>query len=76
MIYSRVNSPQVALFYLKNALEEEIESKLDKISIAGSMLNICAILSKLGKHDEGVKYAQRAVAILESRARHLQQEEF
>ena len=48
--YKRDNKPKVALKYLKKSLEIEIFSNHDKISIAGTHLNICAILSYLGKH--------------------------
>lgn len=59
------------MYYLKNALEEEIKSNLDSVSIAGSMLNVCAILSKLNKHNDAILYARRAVTILEKRVRKL-----
>lgn len=40
----------VALKYLKKALDLEIESDQDSMNIAGTMLNICAILSQLKKY--------------------------
>lgn len=47
--YRRVNKYRLALTYLQNALSLEI--KLDHpVSIADTHLNLCAVLSHLGKH--------------------------
>ena len=40
------------------------------------MLNVCAILSKLNKHNDAILYARRAVTILEKRVRKLQEVEY
>ena len=45
--YKKINKPNVALNYLKNALKCEIDSKQPLESIASTKLNICAILSQL-----------------------------
>jgi hypothetical protein len=46
----RKNQANVALKYLKSALELETSSQQDAMNIAGTMLNICAILSMLKKY--------------------------
>jgi hypothetical protein len=45
-------------------LKEEIKSKQPKSHIASTKLNICAVLSSLGKHNEAIKYAVSAVGDL------------
>lgn len=49
LIYNyRKNKPNVALFYLKNALEIEINNTLpEDFNLASTHLNLCAIYSKL-----------------------------
>ena len=49
---------------MSSALKEEIRSKQPKSHIASTKLNICAILSSLGKHKEAIRYAVSAVADL------------
>ena len=51
--------------YLKKSLEIEIYASHDKVSIAGTHLNICAILSYLGKHKQAIKHAKVAIDLLE-----------
>ena len=63
--YKRDSKPKVALKYLKKSLEIEIYSSNDKISIAGTHLNICAILSFLGKHKQAIKHAKVSIDLLE-----------
>ena len=47
--HRRVNKFRLALTYLQNALA--LELKLDHpMSIADTHLNLCAVLSQLGKH--------------------------
>ena len=48
--YRRIDKPNVALKYLKKALEVEVFSLDDKASVAGTHLNICAIFSQLKKY--------------------------
>lgn len=46
--YKRQDKPNVALFYLKSSLSIEIEDpKTEKLNLAGTHLNLCAIYSKL-----------------------------
>lgn len=62
--YKRINKPNVSLRYMSSALKEEIKSRQPKSHIASTKLNICAILSSLGKHKQAIKYAVSAVADL------------
>ncbi|CDW80733.1 tpr domain containing protein [Stylonychia lemnae] len=58
--------PNVALFYLKSSLElEEADPTTEKLNLAGTHLNLCAIYSKLVKHPESIKHAKFAIKILE-----------
>ena len=43
------------------ALKTDIANKAPKSHIASTQLNICAILSLLGKHVAAIKYAKEAV---------------
>jgi hypothetical protein len=36
------------------------------MSTTGTLINICAILSKLDKHEEAIKYVSKAIHILEN----------
>lgn len=45
-----MKKPNVALSYLKIALDNELQSGQAKINIASTKLNICAILSILKKY--------------------------
>jgi hypothetical protein len=43
--YKKTGKPNVALFYIKNALEiEQSDPTVEAITVAGTHLNICAIL--------------------------------
>jgi len=48
-ILNRTNKLKVSLNYLKKALEIEVYTLHDKLNIASTHLNICAILSSLKK---------------------------
>ena len=45
----RVQKPNVALIYLKKALKFEMETEQALCNVAGTKLNICAILSLMRK---------------------------
>ena len=47
-----------------NVLEFEVDLRTIKCNSAGTILNICAILSKLNKHKQAHEYACEAVAKL------------
>ena len=64
--YKKHRQPKVALNYLEKALEVELQTESDNVNLAGSHLNICAVLSSLSKHREALKHARQAQALLES----------
>ena len=64
--YKKIKKPNVALKYMVAALNADITNKAPKSHIASTQLNICAILSQLGKHLVAAKYAQEAISHLES----------
>lgn len=64
--YKKRKKPIVALGYLEQALEVELQTETDQINIAGSHLNICAILSSLSKHNESLHHAQKALSLLQN----------
>merc|ERR1719482_2569539 len=70
--YKKVGKLHGALSYLRRALTMEVELHTDEVTLAGTHLNICAILSKLEKHDKAV---QHALASLELMARRMDQAE-
>ena len=49
-LLNRISKPKVSLKYLKKALQVEIITLNDKSNIAGTHLNICAILSSLNEY--------------------------
>lgn len=64
--YKKVGKYHGALSYLRRALKMEIELKTHKVTLAGTQLNICAILSKLDKHDKAVQHAMSALELINS----------
>lgn len=61
--YSRRDKPHAALHYLKDALR--IETMLGEAdSPACTHINLCAVLSKLGRHEEAVDHIQCAIELL------------
>ena len=57
----RIYKPNVALRYMKQALENEEATEQPKSHIASTKLNICAILSQLGRHQNAIEYALSAI---------------
>jgi tetratricopeptide (TPR) repeat protein len=53
-----------ALSYLRRALKMEVELKTDDVTLAGTHLNLCAVLSKLEKHDKAVQHAVCALDLM------------
>lgn len=54
------------MIYLRNSLNIEInDPKTEQLNLAGTHLNLCAIYSKLGKHNEAISHAKQAISILE-----------
>jgi hypothetical protein len=55
----------VALTYLEQSLDLELQDpKRDELNLAGSHLNLTSVLTKLGKHKEGVAHAKSAIIVL------------
>ena len=63
--YKKVGNPNVALRYMLAALRSDVANKAPLSHIASTKLNICAILSILGKHLTAIQFAREAVAHLE-----------
>ena len=63
--YKKVNKPNVALRYMLEALRSDVDNKAPLSHIASTKLNICAILSILGKHLTAIQFAREAVTHLE-----------
>jgi len=66
--YKRAAQPQKALEYLEAALDLDETEEADGTNLAGTHLNICAIKSQLGDHQQAYKHAQAALALLSSAA--------
>ena len=64
--YKKRRQPKVALTFLEKALEVELQTDADNINLAGSHLNICAVLSSLSKHKEAFNHANQALILLEN----------
>ena len=63
--YKRKKQPKVALTFLQQALEVELQTESDNVNLAGSHLNICAVYSSLSKHKEALGHARQALTLLE-----------
>jgi len=62
--YKKVGKFHGALSYLRRALKMEVELRTHEVTLAGTHLNICAILSKLEKHDKAVQHALSALELI------------
>ena len=62
--YKKIQKPNVALKYLKKALDKESVEPVDKVNLAGTLINICAIFSQLGKHQQALMHSLRALGLL------------
>ena len=62
--YKNAKQPNVALFYLNQALTLEMETFAEPAAIAATNLNICAIYSQLNKHKLAMKSALSAIKYL------------
>lgn len=63
--YKRINKPNVALKFLKKACEKESIEPIDRVNLAGTLLNMCAIYSQLGKHEQALGQGCQALSLLE-----------
>ena len=62
--YKSVKQPNVALFYLNQALALEIETFAGPDTVASTYLNLCAIYSQLGQHKKSLQSAFSALKYL------------
>ena len=62
--YKKLNFSNVSLEYFMQVLSLEQILKVDTVSMVSTMLNICANLSKQGKHQEAHQYARRSITYL------------
>ena len=60
--YKRVGQPMQALEYLQAALD--LAAGSDRTNLAGTHLNICAIQSQLGHHQQALQHALEALRLL------------
>eukprot|EP00928_Gymnodinium_smaydae_P056933 TRINITY_DN4021_c0_g1_i3.p1 TRINITY_DN4021_c0_g1~~TRINITY_DN4021_c0_g1_i3.p1 ORF type:complete len:856 (-),score=115.70 TRINITY_DN4021_c0_g1_i3:103-2670(-) len=65
--YKKTGKLHGALSYLRKALKMEEDLGTDEVTLAGTHLNICAILSKLQKHDKAVQHATSALELINAR---------
>lgn len=62
--YKKAGKLHGALSYLRRALKMEVTLNAHEVTLAGTHLNICAILSKLEKHDKAVQHALSALELI------------
>eukprot|EP00435_Cladocopium_sp_Y103_P024487 s209_g6.t1 len=65
--YKKVGKLHAALSYLRKALKIEVSLQTDDVTVAGTHLNVCAILSKLDKHDKALQHALCALELIKHR---------
>ncbi|KAL4450889.1 hypothetical protein ABPG74_011731 [Tetrahymena malaccensis] len=73
--FQKDEKPQVALKYLQKALEIETISQNDFSTLSGTHLNICAILSSLGKHQTAIKHAKAALYFVQKAKKEILQDQ-
>lgn len=64
--YKSMSKLHTALQYLKKAQQIEEKSKVPCQNPAGTQLNLCALLSQMGKHPDALGHAQRALQLLQN----------
>ncbi|CAG9319582.1 unnamed protein product [Blepharisma stoltei] len=62
--YKKAGKAQLALQYLQRALEVSKNFPSEYTNLAGTHLNICAIVSQMGDHETGVSHAIKALQLL------------
>lgn len=62
--YKSVKQPNVSLSYLQKVLKIEIENFSEPSDLAATYLNICAIFSQLGKHQQAISSCFSAIKYL------------
>jgi len=63
-LYKRTGNFTKALHLFSSALECEYRNPEDFMKIAGTYLNLCAVKSQLGVHDEALEDADQAIELL------------
>merc|ERR1719454_1193992 len=63
--YKSMNKLHTALQYLRKAQKIEERSKGKCQNPAGTHLNLCALLSQMGKHSDALTHAHAALTLLE-----------
>ena len=64
--YKRTNNLPTALNFLKKALEVQSQPPVDFNNLAGTHLNICAILSNMNEHSKALAHSLKALNLLKS----------
>jgi len=64
--YKSMNKLHTALQYLQKAQQIEERSNGKCQNPAGTHLNLCALLSQMGKHQDALNHAERAIKLLEA----------
>ena len=68
----RVRKPRVALNFLKMALQmEKNSSQITGADLASTYLNLCAIYSELGQHQESINKSVKSVLLVRSHLKKL-----
>merc|ERR1719498_602488 len=62
--YKKTGKLHAALSYLRRALEIEVTLGTNDVTVAGTHINICSILSKLEKHDKAAQHALCALELI------------
>jgi len=60
-----MNKVRTALKYLENSLKIEKSLDLKGSAASDTHLNICAVLSQMGKHEEALSHAMEALILLQ-----------
>lgn len=62
--YRKTGKLRTALMYLQSALELEWKSKKED-TLADTYLNLCAVLSQLGRHSEALENVLYSITLLQ-----------
>mmetsp|Transcript_66492 Transcript_66492/g.152320 ORF Transcript_66492/g.152320 Transcript_66492/m.152320 type:complete len:1053 (-) Transcript_66492:162-3320(-) len=62
--YKRTGKLHAALSYLRRALKIEVSLQTDNVTVSGTHLNLCSILSMLEKHDKALQHALCALELV------------
>jgi len=65
--FKKTGKMHAALSYLRRALKSEVALETDDVTVAGTHLNICSVLSKLGKHDKANQHALMALELISAK---------